>query len=226
MTLEVSINQVRDTPDGELRLFPDIHLTCNGSLTKWIVGVEIDDNGRVHQEFPEVQIWRRQESEDTFQKIAHTLLTQENTTSYSNVYEYTPVPPLDFQKGDILGVYHPRKRPMQQIVVYHQENTGPANYVVKAKMSSPSSISLGDPDHHYLYPLVTVEISTPSKFYDVNIFAVILYMYPHVSSYKYVCTLMHVPSLCLSDVSYIGATQVDKMITTDISLVITGMMGL
>ena len=41
-----------------------------------------------------------------------------------------------------------------------------------------------------------------------------------------VCALMHVPSLCLSDVSYIGATQVEKMISTDISLVITGMMGL
>ena len=51
--LEENINGV-EFNSNEQRLFPEIIFTCNGSITKWIVGGEPSNNG---QQQPELQIW-------------------------------------------------------------------------------------------------------------------------------------------------------------------------
>ena len=151
MTLEVNINDVQSR-SREQRLFPNITFTCNGSITKWIVGAE--QRNDEEQLRPELQIWRRI-SLDTYTKISFNFLTP-NVTSYPNVHEYIPNPPLEFQEGDILGVYQPTTA--KELRVYYQEDTGPVNYREYAPSGAPSTFDVNDgPDSQYYYPLVSVE---------------------------------------------------------------------
>ena len=146
--LDLNINDVLRI-DSEQRLFPDITFTCNGFITKWIVGAEAN-NGDL---LPELQIWRNNGG-TSYTKAGFSLLPS-NTLS-GTVAEYTLSTPLEFQEGDILGVYQPRRQD-SALIVYYQERDGPVNY--QEGNSAQSTVTLGNPDQ-YDYPLVTVEIST------------------------------------------------------------------
>ena len=136
------------------RLFPDIKFTCNGLITKWIVGAQARTSGT---RMPELQIWKNSGG-NTFSKINSSLLIP-NEIGNSNVHEYTPDPPLMFQDGDILGVYQPRFS-QSQLIVYYQDNTGPVNYRQSGFVDNPlSSFTYsGTPANEYDYPLVSVEV--------------------------------------------------------------------
>ena len=103
---------------------------------------------------PELQIWRKT-GETSYTKANFSLLPF--STPVSNVAEYTLSTPLEFQEGDILGVYQPRQQD-SALVVYYQERDGPVNY--REGNSPQSTVTLNNPGNQYDYPLVTVEIST------------------------------------------------------------------
>ena len=134
------------------RVFPNISFTCDGSITKWIVGA---GTGGSSLPLSEIQIWRRS-GVDSYTKVASTQLTAQSATSDTNVYEYVLSSPLGFQKGDILGVY---QREDSSVVPYYQESTGPQNLrhsdLVNSAATSITAPSLAT---EYDYPLVTVEI--------------------------------------------------------------------
>ena len=97
-TLEVNIYGVRRR-DGQQSVFPYVHFTCSGNLTKWMGG-EIGNTVGT-----ELQIWRKSSiRENSYTKIGSSVL-QANDSDNDHVYEYTPNPPLEFQEGDILRVY-------------------------------------------------------------------------------------------------------------------------
>ena len=131
-------------------LFPDITFTCNGFITKWIVGGTTDNSESIQ---PELQIWRNTGG-TSYTKTNFSLLPF--SALVNNVAEYTLTTPLEFQEGDILGLYQPRRQ-NSTLVVYFQEHNGPAGY--EEGSSSLSTVTLGNVDD-YDYPLVTVEIST------------------------------------------------------------------
>ena len=155
-TLEVNINSVSER-ERQQRLFPDIHFTCNGSITKWIVGAEMKGRG---DDQPELQIWRRDRvGGNNYTKTNFSLLTP-NETSDPNVHEYYPVIPLEFQEGDILGVYTPDGGD-SELALYYQENTGPENHLQSnINPPAPFTFNLAKASNQNDYPLVTVEIST------------------------------------------------------------------
>ena len=148
--LNVNINNVMRR-DNQQRLFPDITFTCNGSITKWIVGGTTDNTQSLE---PELQIWQKT-GRNSYTKEGFSLLPF--STLVSNVAEYTLSTPLEFQEGDILGVYQP-KYDKSALVVYYQERDGPANY--EQGKNPPSTVTLSGNPNDYDYPLVTVEIST------------------------------------------------------------------
>ena len=154
-TLDVNINGVTSR-NQQQHLFPEINFTCNGSITKWIVGAEMRASGTVQ---PELQIWRRDSwRRNRYTKVDFSLLIP-NETSDPNIHEYYPDPPLEFQEGDILGVYTPR-RDDSQLVVYYQENTGPQNYGrISVDPLAPTVFTYGNTASQIGYPLVTVEVS-------------------------------------------------------------------
>ena len=92
------------TNNGRQQSTPDMKFTCDGIITKWIIGArwsqESDDTL-----YPELQLWR-EIGNYTYQKINGTFITIE-TRSNDGVYEYDNFPPIPFQAGDILGVFIP-----------------------------------------------------------------------------------------------------------------------
>ena len=66
--LDVNINEVTRR-ERELRIFPDIRFTCNGSLTKWMLGGETNINAGA-----ELQIWRNM-GQDKYSLVGTTVLS-------------------------------------------------------------------------------------------------------------------------------------------------------
>ena len=84
-------------------LIPDINFTCNGTITRWIVGAEWEGDNT--PAYTELQIWRMS-SNNEYIKIAGTniIVGSENV---SEVYEIENQ--LTIQEGDIFGYFQPKK---------------------------------------------------------------------------------------------------------------------
>ena len=92
--------------EKEHRLFPDSTFTCNGSITKWIVGA--GDIDKEESENSQIQLWCKLGASNNYHRIGASLLIPNETMQSSyNVHECIPNPPLEFPEGDILGVYVP-----------------------------------------------------------------------------------------------------------------------
>lgn len=153
--IDANVYNVTTRP-RQLRIFPEISFRCSGNLTKWIVGGEIGEHLGA-----ELQIWRRQSNGgQTSYTLVGSSVLQATPTEFVGVYTHTPNPPLEFQEGDVLGVY--QQGGNGRVRVYYQETTGPANYRSKQNTDPPLGLStLADGNLSaagYDYPLVTVEI--------------------------------------------------------------------
>ena len=117
------------------------------------MGVNINVSWAVKE--PELQIWQKIEGASYTKAKSRSI--SNNIPTSGNYIEYAPNPPLEFQGGDILGVYQPHHW-FSALVVYYQEGDGPVNY---EEGSYPlNAVTLDTPGSQYDYPLVTVEIST------------------------------------------------------------------
>ena len=96
---------------------------------------------------------------NSYTKVGSSVL-QATDSDNDHVYEYTPNPPLEFQEGDILGVY--QQSGEDQMRVYYQETTGPKNYRrhnnLTVDPAAPDTLTGATLVNQYDYPLVTVEI--------------------------------------------------------------------
>ena len=117
--------------DKQLRLFPGINFTCNGYITKWIVGAVI---GSGQSLVPHFQIWRLNTNQQY--ELVHCYYLMGNSISpFDNVYVYTPNSPLAVKSGDIFAVYQPGINQSQFILLY-QQNNGPTNLVLNAEFET------------------------------------------------------------------------------------------
>ena len=103
---------------------------------------------------PELQIWRSMDSM-IYTKVAFNLITPNKVNNVLNVHQYIPNPPLEFQEGDILGVYQPTDK-SSGMELYYQTFDGPANYKLNNNANTANIHALPG---RYDYPLVTVEIA-------------------------------------------------------------------
>ena len=130
--------------------------SCNGSVTRWIYGGE--DSGN-NMNKPELQIWR-QLGPNNYNKIGSSLVNA-STMIGTNLYEFIPQTPLQFQEGDIFGVHIP-KTSQSIFSLYEQVGNGPLNERVSGNADNPySTITqalLTDTTNDF--PLVTVEVSS------------------------------------------------------------------
>ena len=77
----------------------------------------------------------------------------------TNLYEFIPQTPLQFQEGDIFGVYSDRTDG-ERLVLNEQRESGPTNLRIRDSLNSPpSTISQSLSTVNNDFPLVTVEIS-------------------------------------------------------------------
>ena len=148
-------------PAQRQQITPDIKFTCDGMITKWIVGADWDSSDSL---YPELQVWRNI-GNDLYQKINGTFLNI-GTESSNRIYEYDNFSPIPFLAGDILGVFIPRAA-SSRLKLRAEDDHGPLNYYIPttdmASISPYDTIDLQQSTpqiateiyHH----LVTVEIS-------------------------------------------------------------------
>ena len=147
--------------EGRLRrqqITPDINFTCDGVITKWIIGaVRANDLGLVPG--PELQLWRNTVN-DTYVKINGTLVTSD-TYSGSLIYENSSFSPIPFQAGDVLGIFVPRGA-VSSLRLRSEAEYGPLNYFMTtdrdARMSPYDELQLSDLSSDTYHPLVSLEI--------------------------------------------------------------------
>ena len=139
------------------RVFPDIHFTCNSTITRWIIGGKM---GNSNVSFVELQLWQRTDG-NTYMKRSFSTIYDFNTTENNNLYHYFPNPPLEVHEGDVLGVFLPSDGE-SPLVMYYQLNSGPLNYGIRGgSAGSPAgepymSLTIGSPMPQNDYPLVSV----------------------------------------------------------------------
>ena len=127
---------------------------CNGSVTKWIFGAENQTSNQ--NALAEFQIWRQQSSSN-YNKVSFSSIRLNDVTWIgTNLYEFIPQTPLQFQEGDIFGVYIPSPG-SSRLVFYEQVQSGPLN---RFRAGSALSTITGTLDFNANnYPLVAAEIS-------------------------------------------------------------------
>ena len=143
---------------------PDIRFTCDGMVTKWIVGANWNNDKSL---YPELQVWRSS-GNDMYQKISGTLIDVE-PESEERVYEYANFAPIPVQAGDILGVFSPHSA-NTKLRLRAEEGHGHTNYYITTfnsdTVSPYDTIDLQQVtpqvSSSLYYPLVTVEISKHS----------------------------------------------------------------
>ena len=163
-------------PDRRQQITPDMKFTCDGVITKWIIGGQWSGYTAL---YPELQLWRKI-GNDTYQKINGIHITNE-TQNDDGVYEYDNFPPIPFQAGDILGVFLPRN-PESKFRLSSEGGRGPTNYFIDI-----SHVTISPYDTIYLkqeapqiqsevyYPLISVEISECIPKIFINIYRYFCY---------------------------------------------------
>ena len=146
--IQSKVLQVTDVlgPTNRVQGFSDIRFTCDGIITKWIVGIN-DVTGNT---LPNIQLLRSD-------MTVITSLTVDTNNSISttdtNVYEFTSLLNAEVKTGDILLVNS------TDIPVYYQQFNGPQNYMIN------SSNTLVEVEENN-YPLISVEVGKLLFFVD------------------------------------------------------------
>ena len=137
------------------QISPEMRFTCDGMITKWIVGAEFDSRDNL---YPELQIWRNT-GDTKYEKINGTLI-EFQTSSPSKVYEYEDFPPIPVKSGDILGIFLPRDRD-SRLRLRSESSSSPTQYFLTTGATSSSHDEIDIQDNSVqieaYHPLVTVE---------------------------------------------------------------------
>lgn len=151
--------RVRPRTPQQQRIIPQLNFTCNGSLTKWIFVATWRSGNR--NSYPELQIWRPNGSDSytKWQNSTVNITTQPNT----NRYEYIPNPPLEFQAGDVVGIFQPSQAGRRFHMQYYQGDmyNQLMNYYLLTNTSEFQYFSIKNKNvmQEDVLPLITVEIS-------------------------------------------------------------------
>ena len=143
----------------EQRIIPELNFTCNGSLTRWIFAASWNPGGTGQDLYPDLQIWRPNGS-GTYMKVQNSTvnITARNLT---NQYEYIPNPPLEFQAGDIIGIFQPSQARGRLYMQYYQGNIYSKlinyYYQILSQFQNFSTSGQGVRSE-YILPLITAEM--------------------------------------------------------------------
>ena len=112
------------------QITPDIKFTCDGMITKWIVGANWESSDSLYP------VWRNI-GNDTYQKRNGTVITIPSVSS-NRIYEYDNFSPIPFQAGDILGVFLPRDIDAR-LHLWSENTVSPTNYYLATVNSASES---------------------------------------------------------------------------------------
>lgn len=146
------------TDDKIQAVFPGINFTCNGTITKWVVGATWKHGGTT---FTELQIWRgSSDSQYTKVNSSNIMVASENDTQV-----YVLDTPLSFQEGDIFGYFQPSKMTSQtnmyleiteRTTIYYDDDNTPSELFI-----------LDDSETDTKHPLIAVTTGKDSPFHCI-----------------------------------------------------------
>ena len=139
------------------QITPDMKFTCDGMITTWIVGARLYPTKSL---FPEFQIWRNNGSSE-YMKISGRVPGLQ-TIIFPRIIQYSVLPPMPVQSGDILGIFIPNN---SRLSLLSETTNSPTNYYLPTENSEESSLeivdlggNLGSLMRESYHPLVSVVI--------------------------------------------------------------------
>ena len=151
----LQIAKLKSILDKTQYLYPEMVFYCDGIVTKWIFG-GIAVHSSHKRRLPELQIWRKINI-NSYIKIASSSVNG-STMIGPNLYEFIPQPQLQFQKGDIFGIYAPNENETP-LILYVQSKNGPQNVMFDSNDSLTEIHEINARAHKRMdFPLVTAEI--------------------------------------------------------------------
>ena len=153
-------------PEQQLRLFPNIRFTCNGSIVGWrLAAIDHTRNGR-----PELSVWRPR-GVNQFAKVAGrridscTVSESMRTLGASTVMIHENIlnPPIPFEAGDVLGVLFLIDTSASYIPLLYNVtgNEGLVSYYRIARGSPPGdafTLTANTVTQDTLFPLISLQI--------------------------------------------------------------------
>ena len=144
-------------------VIPSIRFSCSGSITAWTIGTRWRGN-EDRRYFPHLQIWRSNGDGFTYILVGDTELFVPGGDERPNgnyIFSGTPDPPLQFEAGDILGIFQPRAS-RSRVRLYYEASTGPVNYYINTDNANEPQLTVfatTDADEmENRLPLLSVEI--------------------------------------------------------------------
>ena len=164
--LLLNVDMVSSTTirDRRQQISPGMNFTCNGTITKWIIGADslFDTNRHL---YPELQVWRNIVN-DTYRKISGTYIFFPFAALGNRIYEYSGFTPIQVQAGDILGIFMPDDGNSRIFLLSEGGSNRPAQYYHSLDSAlSSSNIDVIDIEKNVpqltrtttYYPMVSVE---------------------------------------------------------------------
>ena len=173
MRLLLDLDSISNPTYTERRqqITPDIRFTCDGMITKWIIGAGWrSDRHSIY--YPELQVWRNV-GNDTYQLINGTVIESPQESS-NRIYEYDSFSPIPVQAGDILGVFIPSTS-ISRLRLSSEERNGPTNYYLDIGfLTSESPYDMFDiqdtlVQSQVYHPMVSVEFGRRTEFMYTSI---------------------------------------------------------
>ena len=169
----------RASPTARQQITPDINFTCDGLITKWIIGAGWVNRGN---SYPELQVWRKV-GNGVYNKMNGTVIDITMPISM-RIYEYDTFSPIPVLAGDILGVFQPGND-ISQLGVWSERDNGPLTYYLPTDDTATQSpyvyIYLQAMGSQIYHPLVTVQMSKLLPVFP-KWFIIYMYILPTVVS--------------------------------------------
>ena len=152
-------------PVQQLRLFPNITFTCNGSIVEWrLAAIDHTGNGR-----PELSVWRRNGA-NQFDKMAGqridscTVSESMRTLRGSTVMIHENIlnPPISFKAGDVLGILFVSNVASYIPLLYNVTGSGGLVSYYRTARGSPQNdvftLTANGVAQDTLFPLISLQI--------------------------------------------------------------------
>ncbi|CAI8024208.1 hypothetical protein GBAR_LOCUS14077 [Geodia barretti] len=145
------------------QISPEIKITCNGLITKWIIGADWTSSVSSYL-YPELQVWRNVGNE-TYRKMSGTHVFFPFSARANRIYEYTKFAPIPVESGDILGIFTPS--PSRLRLRFENDNSNNPKVYYRSTDNSATSSPYEELDRQNndpslatasYYPLVSLEI--------------------------------------------------------------------
>ena len=119
---DLYFNELRD--DRHL-IMPSLKFTCSGTITGFLLGVDVRTETDNRDEYPTIWLWNKTD-ETTYTRVVDSsveIILGPSNFSTDGVYQFSLSTPLQFTANQVLGIYQPVNGD-SVVRVYYQEYNG------------------------------------------------------------------------------------------------------